>query len=62
MSEEVKLNYKTLRYHSLTGTNVTMKKANRLEQGSNIRAEAELREVGAEGRAGLGRFDQPAAR
>ena len=36
-SEEVKLSYKTLRDHVLTVTGGTVKKAKRLEQGSNIR-------------------------
>ena len=36
-SEDVKLSYKTLRDHSLTVTGGTVKKAKRLEQGSNIR-------------------------
>ena len=36
-SEDVKLSYKTLRDHVLTVTGGTVKKAKRLEQGSNIR-------------------------
>ena len=35
-SEDVKLSYRTLRDHSLTVTNGTVKKAKRQEQGSNI--------------------------
>ena len=36
-SEEVKLSYKTLRDHSFTVTGGTVKKAQRMEQGSNLR-------------------------
>ena len=35
-SEDVKLSYKTLRDHAFTATGGTVKKAKRLEQGSNI--------------------------
>ena len=51
------MSYKTLLDHSHKGTNDTVKKAKRLKQGSNICADTEQRELGAEGAVGLGRFE-----